>query len=161
MSQFSTNGGRGVSGEAREVSRIYRSPPSLLDLAHTLEFSVGSMRVEGGCEVLRSVLRGTGMKMILEWMEVMRVERVSLWKVVGMVWVFRTGVVWRKEERERRVGVCGRCPLYNGVMRQCRPFPGHRLGCGCYVPLLVWVRRPYEKGCWGRSFVGIEGFGWE
>ena len=98
--------------------------------------------------------------MLKEWVEVMKVERVTLRKVVGMMWVLRKGVVWRRRARER-VEVCRRCPIYNGEMKQCRPFPGHRLGCGCYVPMLVWVRKPYPNGCWGRSYVKVAGIGWE
>lgn len=98
--------------------------------------------------------------MMREWVKVVRVEGLTWRKVMGMVWVMRRGVVgWRRSRR--RLEVCRRCPIYNGVLKQCRPFPGHRLGCGCYVPLLVWVRKPYEKGCWGRSYVKVEGIGWE
>lgn len=100
------------------------------------------------------------MKKLIELVRVMRVEGMTLRKVWGMVWSLRAGVVGRRRRKER-AELCGRCPLYNREMRQCRPFPGHRLGCGCYVPLLVWARRPYEKGCWGRTYVNLPDFGWE
>ena len=95
-----------------------------------------------------------------DFLRVLREERVGWRKVVGMLWTLRSGVVGWRRSRER-MEVCRKCPIYNREMRQCRPFPGHGLGCGCYVPMLVWVRKPYPSGCWGRSYVKVEGIGWE
>lgn len=100
------------------------------------------------------------MKMMRSWLKVVRTEGVSLRKGLRMLWAFRMGVVGARKRRERLL-VCAGCPLFNPVLEQCRPFPGHRLGCGCWVPALVWCRRPYAEGCWGRTYVPGKRLGWE
>lgn len=59
-----------------------------------------------------------------------------------------------------RLRVCRRCPVYDRGWRQCRLVDGDRkYGCGCYVPFMALVRRPYPAGCWWREYVDGSG-GW-
>ena len=64
-------------------------------------------------------------------------------------------------ERVRRLLICAKCPIYDAHCRRCRPYDGSNVGCGCYVPYLVTVRKPYERpGCWWNNvFQGALG-GW-
>jgi len=67
-----------------------------------------------------------------------------------------SAVAWR-----RRMKTCSKCLIYDRERKVCRsPLPAYKhLGCGCYVPFLALTRRPYAKGCWGRTVVGGP-FGW-
>ena len=104
------------------------------------------------------------LKRISEWVEVVREEGREVgffsvgWSVLRGALV--VGGVSRLEWR-RRMGVCLRCPLYDRGMRRCRPWTGSKLGCGCYVPYLGLVRRPYRGGCWGKTYLPGEGIGWQ
>jgi hypothetical protein len=93
--------------------------------------------------------------------------KLALWvgllrSVVKLVLV---GMVDRRIWRIR-VKACHRCPIYDPVMKRCRPRNGSKLGCGCYVPYLAMEVRPYKgyPGCWARQFQGavsLESYGWE
>jgi hypothetical protein len=65
--------------------------------------------------------------------------------------------VWR-----RRARTCNGCFLFDRELRRCAgPWVnGKPSGCGCYIPWLLHTRRPYAKGCWGRTYVGDD-VGWE
>lgn len=66
------------------------------------------------------------------------------------------------EEWDRRVnGVCVGCPIYDAGLRRCRPYDGSGLGCGCWVPGLALVKKPYPKGCWAKQFLPGSGLGWD
>ena len=96
-----------------------------------------------------------------EWRRLLEEEhypRFALWKMLRAI---LTGPVEARTFR-RRARVCLRCPLYHKPLRQCSgpTFKGNRTGCGCYIPWLLRVRRPYPDGCWGRQFVGGR-FGWK
>lgn len=88
------------------------------------------------------------------------VERVSdlVTKMVRVA-VLGEGVVDRATWRAR-LRVCGRCPVYARDWKQCLLVDGEeRSGCGCYVPFVALVKRPYPLGCWWREYVDDEG-GW-
>jgi hypothetical protein len=56
---------------------------------------------------------------------------------------------WRQKMR-----VCAKCPVYDPVLKRCRPYTGSVLGCGCYVPFMAvieghcWMRRAFGSGGW-------------
>lgn len=101
-------------------------------------------------------LRILGLKpsRLVEWAAVMRREHGQLTpgKVVKMV---RYAVsaslglapVVRGKHYRRRMRTCYSCPIYDAQLRRCRPYDGHDLGCGCYVPYKA--RQPGP--CWGKE----------
>lgn len=55
---------------------------------------------------------------------------------------------WRSGKRTLELlQVCARCPVYNRRLRQCRPWPGSDLGCGCFLPYKV----RFGGDCWLTS----------
>jgi Fe-S-cluster containining protein len=112
--------------------------------------------------VVRVVLK---LKRMSEWLEVLSQERATrnLAEVVKALWKMLRGAmgakvpirVWR-----HRIRVCLRCPLYDRTMKRCRPYAVSPLGCGCYVPYLAMVPKPYEHGCWVRQAYPDTIYGW-
>lgn len=49
---------------------------------------------------------------------------------------------WRYSMRR-----CWKCPLYDRELKRCRPWDGHELGCGCYMPFKALV----SKHGWATS----------
>lgn len=87
------------------------------------------------------------------------------WKVLkggcGLLWQVALGRTVGRAEWRRRMRVCWGCPIYDRELKRCRPMDGHEFGCGCFVPVLALVRRPYPAGCWAREFLPGRGIGWE
>ncbi len=73
---------------------------------------------------------------------------------------FQLGGVTRATWRFR-IRHCWKCPIYNRELKSCRPYPGSKLGCGCFAPLLAMTWKPYPKGCWIKQFIPSEPDGWE
>lgn len=95
---------------------------------------------------------------IREWRAVLKEEnRRGSWR--GMLKAILSGGVTLRAWR-RRMRVCLKCPVFDGELRRCRSYWPREAGCGCYTVWLAKTRRPYAKGCWGRTFVGDD-FGWE
>ena len=67
-------------------------------------------------------------------------------------------VGWRK--RQERIAACAECPIHDPELRRCRRHDESSLGCGCFTPALVWLKRPMppKAGCWGRQEIGL---GWD
>jgi hypothetical protein len=80
-----------------------------------------------------------------EWLAVVREEFGTI--VPGWRLVFTLGRAamgfrlahWR--DRRRRLGRCRVCPVFDAQLKRCRPQSGSGLGCGCYAPLMVLVKR--------------------
>ncbi len=83
-------------------------------------------------------------------------DRARLW--LKMLRGIRHWSVPRTRWR-RRIRTCQRCPIYDPARHACRPFPASKAGCGCYVPFIAKVNRPYPKGCWADQFAPAIG-GW-
>lgn len=76
-----------------------------------------------------------------------------LWLGFKMTWVPRR--IWVPHYR-----TCLKCPLFNRVTRQCRPYPGSPLGCGCWMPLKARAYFTW-RGCWGRlNLPPVSNIGW-
>ena len=162
---------------------------SFLNFPQILDFQVFrpvfrlSMRLLGGNIFLRP-------KRVCEWLEVVQREsglRIGLREKVRLVgglvmgglkllagpWLRRIRGDGRMSLRERkrrwraRLMGCRGCPVYDRSLRRCRPYDGSSLGCGCYVPYMAAVDRPYVDrenrevgGCWGYvEFQGEIGWG--
>ncbi len=102
------------------------------------------------------------MKRLREFARVVKLERpgpLAWWRILrGMFAVFPYWALGKEDdvrEWKRRYAVCLTCPLYNKKTRQCRPYDGSPLGCGCYVPFANIVK----EDCWGREEYGRP-FGW-
>lgn len=102
------------------------------------------------------------MRHVREWRAVLAEEGQA---VTWRTWLkmLRGALSWPVSARiwRRRARVCLKCPIYDHELRRCRGpwFKGKPTGCGCYVPWVMRVRRPYPSGCWGRQFISLS-FGW-
>ncbi len=67
----------------------------------------------------------------------------------------------RRQQWYDRMKTCLDCPIYDKSLRRCRPFDGSSHGCGCYVPFLALVKKPYKAGCWAKEHQPDSGLGWE
>lgn len=116
-----------------------------------------------------AVMRIAGLKPLRwrQWLDLVRIEgrNASLphrlrffFKLMRAA--FHLGGVPRSVWRFR-IRHCWRCPVYNRELKSCRPYPGSKLGCGCFAPLLAMTWKPYPKGCWIKQFIPSEPDGWE
>ena len=88
---------------------------------------------------------------IRQWLEALKAESrvvslrflaLDLWRgALGVGGVDKTA--WRQ-----RIRACRRCPVYDRNRKTCRPYPGARIGCGCFMPLKALVR---QNACWIRQ----------
>lgn len=100
---------------------------------------------------------GRFLRHLREWRAVLAEEgqavtwRTWLKMLRGVIGIPASARVWRQRAR-----VCLKCPIYDRELRRCRGpwIQNNPTGCGCYVPWLLRVRRPYLRGCWGRQFGG-------
>lgn len=138
------------------------------------QLSMGSPWAFDGWPVVPQIL---GMAGFFEWVKVLIAETRSgsSWGILrvfrgilrgALFWGIERVMWWRypkvsREEWVERVRWCEeRCPIYDKGLKRCRPYDGSKLGCGCYVPYLAWIREPYRGsegvgsgGCWGDVFV--------
>lgn len=109
------------------------------------------------------VERRTFVRHVREWRAVLKENgarvtwRTWLKMLRGVIGIPISARVWR-----RRARTCRGCMLYDRELRRCAGpwLDGKPTGCGCYLPWLLRVRRPYPKGCWGRQYIA-DNFGWE
>jgi hypothetical protein len=110
---------------------------------------------------LRVRFCGFGVKRVREWLAVIRSEGLSssLRGILAVGWKVLFGGVNRSRFRAR-IRRCSKCPIYDPVLKKCRPYPGSELGCGCYVPFKALIRIPYRgpagEGCWGDAILTVE-----
>jgi hypothetical protein len=78
-------------------------------------------------------------------------HRAKMWG--SMLWAALSRPASRATWRQR-IRICHKCPVYDRVLRRCRPSNGSPLGCGCYVPFIAIVK----KRCWGDE--NTENVGW-
>lgn len=97
------------------------------------------------------------------WVDVMREEfGVLTWgkRWLLVVEILRTLFLGRfvgRKEFFRKMKGCGGCMVYDRVMKRCRPWTGHRAGCGCYMPYKVI----FGGKCWAdENGVSDEDIGW-
>lgn len=157
--------------------------PPILDFQVFMPVLRLSRRLLGGNVFLRP-------KRIRGWLQVVQREsglRIGLREKVRLVCGLLMGGIkvlagpWLRRRRgdgglspgERmgrwraRLRVCQKCPVYDPSLRRCRPYDGSSLGCGCYVPFMAAVDKPYVDredprviGCWGYvEFQGEIGWG--
>lgn len=89
------------------------------------------------------------------------VPRWRLW--IKMIRALMSGTIPRRVYI-RRLRTCMKCPVYDPILRVCRPRnPAFsHLGCGCYIPFTALAAAPYPKGCWGRQHLPSVGWpAWE
>jgi hypothetical protein len=101
----------------------------------------------------------------IEYLTVMAHEFAPGWATWVAMWnqawgLVRSRRITRRRWRER-VKTCLRCPIYDVSLKRCRPYDGHGYGCGCWVPGVALLERPYPKGCWGKEHLGQHGIGWD
>lgn len=105
------------------------------------------------------------MSFLRAWWRVLQLEAPDWQDKVGVVLhvvgcAYAGGFV-KKAQRTERKNKCTACPIYDPELQRCRPHNGSPLGCGCFVPALVWIRKPYSTGCWARQYLAGSGYGWE
>jgi len=61
--------------------------------------------------------------------------------------------------RNERWTTCRFCPIYDPKLLRCRPHDASTAGCGCFVPFLIHVPKPYPEGCWWKHHFNELG-GW-
>lgn len=96
-----------------------------------------------------------------EWALVLRIEgrTQSKWSLMThLISALLKGRIVNGKTWRKRVRTCHRCPVYDSVLKRCRPKNDSPLGCGCYVPFLALL----SPGCWGCENLRhkIPGFGW-
>mgnify|MGYP003441487111 len=86
-------------------------------------------------------------------------DKVAVLLHMAKLAVTSGGLVGR-EKRKARLAKCPECPIYDPELRRCRRYDESPLGCGCFTPALVWLKRPLppKAGCWGRQELGL---GWD
>ena len=103
-------------------------------------------------------------KTVRQWRAVVREEggtRGWLPLVLGMAWqvashwrtawkVLKAPSLWRSRYRK-----CRACPIFDKRLRRCRPYTCSPLGCGCYVPFMIF----FKRHCWGKEHFA-RGIGW-
>jgi hypothetical protein len=57
-------------------------------------------------------------------------------------------------EWRRRIRVCSKCPVYDRIIKRCRPNNDSEFGCGCYVPFMA----AHKETCWADDHT--ENCGW-
>jgi hypothetical protein len=67
-----------------------------------------------------------------------------IWLILRSIWLPVSRQEWRSRMRK-----CGRCIVYNGETKQCRPHPGSPLGCGCFQPIAAKFKKSGEG--WGTQ----------
>lgn len=108
-----------------------------------------------GVEMTTDPLRPGTLK---EWRAVIQREKATLSIREKLALVFtlirvavKLGGV-SKAQWNTRMNTCLNCPIYDPVLRRCRPYDASQLGCGCYAPFLALLRQPYSNpGCWARQ----------
>lgn len=82
--------------------------------------------------------------------------RAMVWEMVKGLWGSRCALRTQEAAGRRRAAyyACHRCPLFDRQRRACRPYPGAKLGCGCFMPFKV----ASDGDCWGRA--RLPGFAW-
>ena len=94
-------------------------------------------------------------------MVVVRKEsRPGFWKVfVAILWVLIHSKAASRKRWRYAMRRCWKCPIYDRELKRCRPWDGHELGCGCYMPFKAlvssqgWATQHYrpdfaEQHCW-------------
>jgi len=95
----------------------------------------------------------------VEWERILRLEKKSVLEYHQMAWLGLKMLLVPKRIWRRHYRQCRKCPIFNRLLRVCRPVPGSNLGCGCYMPLKArafWTWR----GCWARVNLPDSGVGW-
>jgi hypothetical protein len=101
----------------------------------------------------------------VEWLRVVRAERVDLLTLGEMVFAAleaRQALMPATPRLVReRYRVCLKCPVFDPGLKRCRQVTatGRKLGCGCYVPFKAWATARYG-GCWGYHHAD-GAIGWE
>ena len=97
------------------------------------------------------------------WLDVIRVEfgRITWRQRWYLLWeILKTLLLGRCVARKEffwKMKACGRCLLYDRILKRCRPFDGHHAGCGCYMPYKVMM----GGKCWGdENGISDEDIGW-